>query len=245
MHIIAESFWLPKQGHTPQQYEDAYYPLGDVNQTLPRFRCAVADGATEASFADKWAQLLVKGYCEHDNLQLQLPKLQQQWYQHVKNIPLPWYAEAKLSKGAFATLIGLTLYSNQLCQALAMGDSCLFHLQQTHQLRCFPLTDSQQFDNQPPLLASADTQSLNQCVHLETIWQPGDEFYLMTDALAYWFLSAYEQHHQPWQQIQQLTQKSFKSWIAQLRAEQQIANDDVTVLRVIVCDHHVAALQND
>ena len=46
---------------------------------------------------------------------------------------LPWYAEQKLSQGAFATFLGLTLHRNRLSSSLswdctAIGDSCLFQV---------------------------------------------------------------------------------------------------------------------
>ncbi len=242
MHIVAETFWLPKQGYQSSDYEDAYYPSSLVNQQLNTFSCAVADGATESSFSDQWAQLLVKAYCESklkiDSFSHHLLSLQQQWLTQVTAQPLPWYAEEKLRQGAFAALVGLTLYQQpQVGKALAIGDSCLFQVRKEQLNKRFPMTHSQQFNNTPSLLSSNNLYNKHLAKYLYQIkmnWQRGDEFYLMTDALAYWFLHNYEQQRHPWQALRQLTQHNFNEWIIQLRTTQQLGNDDVTVMRILL-----------
>ena len=242
MYITAETFWLPKQGYALADYEDAYYPNYLIKQHVNIFRCAVADGATESSFAGQWAQLLVKAYCE-DQLEIEdfnyyLPKLQQQWISQVTAKPLPWYAEEKLQQGAFSALVGLTLYQQPpIGKVFAIGDSCLFQIRQEKLNHCSPLSHSQQFNNNPSLLSSnvSHNKHLAENIHQITLhWQPGDEFYLMTDALAYWFLHHYEQHHHPWQSLRQLTQHNFKDWIIRLIATQHLSNDDVTLMRILL-----------
>jgi hypothetical protein len=53
----------------------------------------------------------------------------------------------------------------------------------------------------------------------------------MTDALACWFLKAYEQGQKPWK-IKRTAPKDFEKWIVKLREAREIRNDDVTLLRV-------------
>lgn len=242
MHISAEVFWLPKQGNSQQDYEDAYHLDSFISQDLPVFNCAVADGATETSFADKWAQLLVKAYCQGqlrvESFVKHLSCLQAQWMAQIDITALPWYAEEKVRRGAFSALVGLTLTQNEQCgEVIAVGDSCLFQVSQNKLIHCFPLTHSQQFQNHPVLLSSHSTYN-QQIVHhvnqLKIQWQTGDEFYLMTDALACWFFHAYEHQEHPWQILQQLTQEQFIQWIKKLRKTRALVNDDVTLLRIFI-----------
>ncbi len=56
----------------------------------------------------------------------------------------------------------------------------------------------------------------------------------MTDAMACWFLKAYEHENFPWVIIRDLGEDGmhFKEWITQFRQEGQLRNDDVTLLRI-------------
>lgn len=49
------TFRLHKRGNAPEEYEDA------AAADLPAGRFAVADGATESSFAREWAKILADG----------------------------------------------------------------------------------------------------------------------------------------------------------------------------------------
>ncbi len=71
-------FWVPCGGNRPEDYEDAFA----ANAEAGRF--ALADGATESSFAALWAQLLVNDFVQNaagglDDWQTHLPTLQNQW----------------------------------------------------------------------------------------------------------------------------------------------------------------------
>src|SRR5712664_4061192 len=108
MHVVAQAFWLPKAGNTLEEYEDAYWPERPVDQKTDAFSFAVADGATETSFSDVWAKMLVRAYCQRQlsdkKLSKSLPRLQSTWLKLVSGKPLPWYAEEKLRSGAFSSL---------------------------------------------------------------------------------------------------------------------------------------------
>jgi hypothetical protein len=144
---------LPKRGHNAEEYEDAFAA------NAPAGRFAVADGASESSFATLWARLLVDGFVRPVRQRKEtgwLAPLQQQWAAEVDGRPLPWYAEAKRQEGAFATLLGLVLQKGPekpggLWHALAIGDSCLFQVRQGSLLKTFPVTSSQDFGDRPPL----------------------------------------------------------------------------------------------
>lgn len=242
MIVSTEICWAPKAGNSSSDYEDAYWPpepLVRRQRSCQRF--AVADGATESSFSGMWARQLVRAYCKQgwtdSELPVRLPPLQQAWQAEVGQKALPWYAEEKARAGAFTTLCGLTLQDHVGARgqgswrALAVGDSCLFQVRQQRLVAGFPITDAAEFGNSPILFASrpGPNQAALQAVCSQSgFWQAGDEFLLMTDALAAWFLS------------QKAIPASFpgaaefSGWIAELRQSRSLRNDDVTLLRVML-----------
>lgn len=169
-------FWGPKRGNTVEEYEDAFAHQDNC--------IAVADGATESSFADLWAQALVSSYASNPPkgctaasvpLETWLKPLQKEWHANIAWDKLPWYAEEKARSGAFAALLGVNFSVNGAAQksgfsffgffkkkseprvkwqALAVGDSNLFQIRQNRLHRSFPLEQSTQFDSRPLLLSS-------------------------------------------------------------------------------------------
>ena len=66
-------------------------------------------------------------------------------------------------------------------------------------------------------------------------WQGGDHFYLMTDALAAWFLREHEAGGRPWRRLEELDHGlAFARWVDELRRSHALRNDDVTLLRLII-----------
>ena len=107
----SHAFWLPKAGNAESDYEDAFAVAGQ--------RVAIADGATESSFARAWAEALVQGLVSADlsadgidprdaaaaALQRKVTSLQRVWHSRIAWDRLPWFAEDKARSGAFATLL--------------------------------------------------------------------------------------------------------------------------------------------
>ena len=237
MLVTLRVFWTPKRGNTSEEYEDAFWPPKPltINSKLSRF--AVADGATETSFAGSWAQILTRAYCRDQlsgkKIRKQLPRLRQEWFASIETHSLPWYAEHKLTDGAFAALLGLTL-SNGEWQATAIGDSCLFQVRGGRVLTRFPITNSEDFNNHPHLLSSNSSNWKNELATIVCArgsWEPDDVFYMMTDAMACWFLRSIESGVQPEMVFD--CDLEFHRWIEDLR-ESGMRNDDVTLLRITV-----------
>jgi hypothetical protein len=68
--------------------------------------------------------------------------------------------------------------------------------------------------------------------------QPGDTFFLATDALAQWVLAQHEAGVKPWATLCELkADEDFASFIAQLRQQRSIRNDDTTLLSVHLSGH--------
>src|SRR5262249_35174793 len=148
-----------------------------------------------------WARLLVsscgRGRLAGDAVAAELRRIRRVWRKAVGQKPLPWYAEEKLRSGAFSSLTGLTLFPPEdraarrgSWHAMAIGDSCLVQARGNDLVCSFPFVHSDEFDSRPRLISSLDSDNpdnLAAC-SISGIWQPGDSFYLMTDALACWCL---------------------------------------------------------
>jgi hypothetical protein len=261
MHVVANAYWLPKQGHQEAEYEDAFAPDGAALET-DQFRCAIADGATEASFSRQWARALVqawqKGVLGKEGFVDDVGRLQENWRRRFAEVrqtgKLPWYAEQKADLGAFATLLGFVLHHDRDLAAgapllgtpwwvaVAVGDSNLFQVRDGRLLTTFPLTESAQFGSGPFLVPTRGTAGPDLGRHTHVLhgdWLPRDTFYLMTDALAAWFLRCCEGGEQPWDLLEQVLgaadpQHAFASLVRGLRERKLLHNDDVTLLRIHV-----------
>lgn len=238
---MKDPLWLPKEGEDPDEYADAFA----IN--LGTRRLAVSDGASDALFSGRWARLLVEAFTTApalpllETLQSWLNPWAQKWVSEVPWEQLPYYAERKALRGAFATLLVLALEypredSNPLKNewfALALGDSCLFQIREDALLIAFPIEKADDFNNVPPLLGTRG--DYNQGV-LETIrttrgeYEPGDTFLLTSDALAKWFLRSYEAGEMPWKILRRLSKRGFEWFVAKLRQDRAMRNDDVTLL---------------
>ena len=265
MRITTQVFSLPKAGNTPEEYEDACWPNRPLDLTAGAFRAAVADGATESSFAGLWAGMLVHSYCKGnlrvdsaDSLQKTLKPLQTEWMKCINNRPYPWYVAEKLRMGAFAALVGLTVRpygsgrSGGWWHAVASGDCCLFQIRRGHPIVSFPLDDSIHIDERPILISSNAANNedlLGNTYREEGQWEPGDVFYLMSDALAFWFLRKIESGWcWPWHDLpgsgvfdrvncesnDPTDSATFDRFISELRASGDLRNDDVTLLTLRV-----------
>lgn len=244
MHIATRLHWLPKAGNRREEYEDAAWPVRALQGAGRTFRCAVADGATESAFAGLWARQLVHWYGHHAveharPLAEQLTAEQEQWRSAVHSTPLPWYAEEKAANGAYAAFLGLRLHETAAgagtWSALAVGDCCVAHLRGDAVLATFPATDAAYFSSRPYLISSQPQRNAQLAAQTQVAageWQAGDQFWLMTDALAHWFLAAAAAPVAELHAEAHGSRRAFAGWIAGLRHTGALRNDDVTLLVV-------------
>lgn len=237
-------FRLPRQGHVLEECQDA--AAGDSE----RGRFAIADGAAESPHSALWARLLVDEFVRSDERlpgwAHWLPTLQERWAAEVgrsTDAGVPWYLEPGLNQGAFATFLGLVIDEDGW-HALAVGDSCIFQVRHGELLRSFPVACAADFGNAPWLVGSRT--SPDEVPHKNGVqalgdWLPRDRFWLMTDALAQWFLARVELGGKPWLALDPLlymaggedaARAAFAAWVEGLRAARQLRNDDVTLLAV-------------
>lgn len=260
MEPIVQAFWVPKLGNSVEEYEDAL-----AFNTGTR-HLAIADGATESSFADRWAKDLVSQYVTAPP-PVEAPKtpfpnwlapLQQRWRESIDWNNLPWFAEEKAKSGAFATFLGVSVYDPEERQknsffgrttaffrkaeaapawrwkAMAVGDSCFFQIRDGKLVTSFPLTKAEQFNSRPNLLCS--NAANNSGVWSEVRYEQGecradDLFILATDAIAKWFLEQTHIGGKPWELLNNIrSSQEFSDFVARLRNEKAMRNDDTTVL---------------
>ncbi len=251
MNLQTRVFWLPKAGNAMDEYEDAYFLPKRARGDKP-FVCAIADGATESLLSRQWAGVLVKRFARQwlpaRDWRVWLNDTMRVWQSEKRAYiqrrertgkPVQWYEEPGLEAGAFAALLGIVLRrtaEHWSWQAAALGDCCLVQIRAGEFLSAYPMQDASAFNNRPFLLSSNPSRNKN----LEEHWnfgggqlERGDRMYLMTDALAAWFLRAHETGARPWDELDALENgDAFAAWIAEQRATHAMRNDDVTLIRL-------------
>lgn len=227
---------IPKEGETVSE------DYGLARETESVWRAAVADGATTAFLSGYWAELLCQGYCAlGGGSGVSLPDLhalRATWHRYTLSQPLPWYMQEKAKAGAAAALVGITLFPDQeRWEAVAVGDCCLLQWRDTQPITTFPVERSDDFGAIPVLLHT-DPHHRGE-TYLRTAsgtFRPGDIFYLMSDALAAWFLREFEQGREPWNWLKDLKGNDsipeFMSRIRSLRESGRLKNDDTTLIQL-------------
>ncbi|HET9896680.1 MAG TPA: hypothetical protein VFQ44_17255 [Streptosporangiaceae bacterium] len=232
MLTYVKSFWVPKRGNSPDEYEDAFWigPDGDSDGELAGrvLRVSLADGASESLLAGRWAKRLVACFgttqsaaSAQGGFLRAYETAASQWDAELarykaerdsRGVPIQWYEEPGLVKGAYATILAVEFREDAeggtpAWSASCLGDSCLFQVRDESLYASFPLSDAADFSIQPPLLASRQADSevlLRHVVLTASDWERGDSFYLATDALAAWFLSEVERDGRPWETLRDL-----------------------------------------
>ena len=210
-----------KQGNRPEECEDVWLHEQGV--------LALADGATEASFAQEWAEHLVKSLA-HDpwaggmGIAEKMPDWQRYWHQWLAAQELSWFARRKAQQGAAATILAMRFDHTGFWQAVAVGDSCLFGVRWdpvTNADYCFlqlPKLNETEFTTRPPLVHSHYPLSPMQLQYAKGHGQAGDRFYLMTDALALWWIQQMALGQKPWQTFDQMNSNAeFRLWVEHQR----------------------------
>lgn len=224
-------------------------------------RAAVADGASSSLLARRWAQLLVReaGAAPSGLLRTEtgfadvLNRAADRWPDHMKEYtrlrelrgkPITWFERPGLERGAHATLLVAHLAAHRwqpgrgTWSAMALGDSCLFHVRNDAVRVAMPVEAADDFGNAPPLAASSGQDRDLAASHTTLArgtWLLGDRFYLATDAMAVWFLRQSEHGRKPWDLLRALdyaTPREWATWVERERASGELPNDDVTLVRI-------------
>ena len=255
MKVEAKTYWLPKKGNQISEYEDAFYPKGVPRSRKGAWRFAVSDGASESMLSGPWAEILVKTFCRSSapvtavsvrGIVARAAKAYESWLEEYlrrrerEGRPVQWYEEPGLQVGAYATLLGLSLASDPTgeslrWEAVSLGDSCLFQVRDGALIANFAIGNSREFGSRPVLISSRPDKNGTALSRLELgagECLSGDRLYLMTDAMAAWFLREHESGNTPWAALEG---SDFQDLVDRLRDEGLVRNDDVTVtcIRVV------------
>jgi hypothetical protein len=232
---------VARRGHPLEESEDAWA----ANPARGRF--ALADGASESYQSKLWAQLLVEGFAAGTDLYPDwagwLAPLQARWAARAGGngqSALPFYLASRLQQqGAFSTFLGIVVEGRAL-YARAVGDTCLFLVRGDNLELAFPLTVAEDFTSRPWLIGSCTTPGGVACEHgtfVEFDYRPGDALWMMTDALAQWFLTEKAEGRLPWRELGVLWhggEEAFPGWVDELRRDGRLKNDDVTVMGLLL-----------
>lgn len=244
---------IQKSGNLAVENEDKYAPLfanGAIYHGKD-FRCALSDGATKSSFSQSWANYLVTEFInsKSDGSTNQfISSAIRKWKDEINTIELPWHTQEKLRKGSHATFLGFNLLAGDPdviyplggnWNAFCIGDSYLFHYRREEFVTSVPIDNGKVFNNRPKLIGSNQSNQEYESSQFNGTWKSGDDFLLMTDAIAEWaFRSMKNNVNIPGVIKDKLTRKSkinfFSDWINHLRFTHEIKNDDTTVIWIKV-----------
>ena len=239
--VDTQQFILPKEGSAPEECEDA----AGVNVRGLRF--AVADGATEAFDARRWAVRLAEAWVGGEEAPLSAAEFgpwlraQGEWlHASWEGRRLPWYAEEKRRAGSYAAFVGLRLEAGGArWRAVALGDSCLVQVRGGGLSAALPVSSHEAFGSSPPLVPSSPSlagAALARLVEAEGEAAPGDTFLLMTDALAAWYFEAFARRDPSVARFDSLLAASDNEALSGLvrreRAASRMRDDDVAAVRI-------------
>lgn len=238
-------FLMPKEGAGLGECEDA------VGVNVEGRRFAVADGATEAFDAGRWARTLAEGWAGAGGARLTLKefgawvasegeRLRESW----AGRELPWYAEEKARGGSFAAFVGLGFEGagrELRWRAIALGDACLVQLRGGTILAAMPLGRAEEFDSRPPLVpshAGALGAALARAATAEGAAEAGDTFLLLSDAAAAWFFKLCGEQSPLLAEFDSRLAASDNEALAALvrreRAANRMRDDDVAAVRILI-----------
>jgi hypothetical protein len=231
----------PKLGNRAEECEDQFSASGR--------RFAVADGASESGYSQMWARILAEAFCRTEtadctpvDLESWLDECRGEWKRWAGERALhdlPWFARETLRDASFATFVGLVFPRGRdektaaAWHAVACGDACLFLVRDDRLAGAFPLVDSGAFDNTPELVTTSPGSDRMRLA-MGTA-QLGDAFYLVTDALARWFLVDHARGEKPWMALDRVrTPRDLEHFVAVSRKSRAIRNDDVTLMSIAI-----------
>lgn len=248
-------FSLPKVGELERNIQDRFENSPDGSLV------ALADGASTSLYPQKWAEILVKSFCQSvaENPIESIRRSHEEWLQpsqeiwrqyYLSKLQSPnrkwWQGGSEIKNRGSATFLGLQLqnlelqnleyYAKSQWQAVAVGDTCLFKLEQeTRNLLTFPLTAARDFKGTTLCFESLPEYASFPPQFTAGWYECGDIFLLATDALSQWLLSDYEVQGEDWKKMFQFQrQQDFDRFINQLRQQKLIKNDDTTLVLIKV-----------
>ncbi|MEL6497966.1 MAG: flagellar biosynthetic protein FliO [Planctomycetota bacterium] len=249
MHVIATTLWAPKPD---EPREDAHWPLRDVEMHSPVGHFAVTDGATNGGrWSGIWAHELARaagrGKLSPGKGVSGLREAQGRYRRRTVGMGSPWFS--RRTDAGFASMASLSLYAHPTTAlprkrpylVRVFGDCVVVGVRDHRILAVLPSATPTTCHERPQLLASDNrfNSELREQPHAwNGSWQSGDSFYLMTDAIARWFLTCCDAGSHPCRIIRDFARRGrhrdFRSWVAERQRAGELERDDITVTRVHV-----------
>ncbi len=215
---------------------------------------AVADGATQSYLSGRWARRLVRDAVASPTFEAVPDAVRHACHdwtdvldeyvtdREASGRPIKYYEEPKIAKGSHAALAIVEVLDHpegeRIWRAWAVGDVCVFRVSADVFVQAFPLTSKNQFDNIPDLVSTKQHSVDDPKWKIgRGVWQPGDRLFILSDAIAYWFLQRWadvgagRSEHYPWALLERLVDNPdlFRTWIDTARQVGEVRDDDVTV----------------
>lgn len=235
MKINIKGFITSKKSELYSDCEDNYA----VNIEHNKF--SISDGVSRSFFPKVWSEILVNKFVNQrdwkDNSEF-IVESQKEWQSKIDEIvaqpEVRYYTRnAYLNKTpALATFVGLQfLESDQKWIAQALGDSFLFFIPKGSteiEIKLSTKPEPIVFDSFPDYLSSIGNSHKGEKKPIKGEKIKEGTFYLMTDALAEWFLQNTEQAKQTLDNIK--TQEQYLETIENERNARRLNDDDSAVL---------------
>ncbi|WP_233885940.1 hypothetical protein [Tenacibaculum piscium] len=207
---------------------------------------SISDGVSKSFFPKFWAEELVKEFVSKEKIadeNLFLSQCQEKWLKKITEIvnkpTVKWFTQNAFNKKspALATFVGLQFFEKEKkWEASALGDSFLFFVPKKMKTfeDCIILSSKKEpiiFDNFPDYFSSIGEKFKGKRKSKSGKLQDGT-FYLMTDALAEWFINEKENaigKIDVWQ-----NQKDFERFVDEERQTEKLGNDDSAILIINV-----------
>lgn len=231
MHISMYAYRAPKAGRSISDCEDS---VGYDDGTS----CfAVADGASASARAAEWSCRLVRSFIETSPAErLDLAG----WWPTAIDGFDPgetqddsgWWNSEIARRGSYATFLGVQVSATATgpqWDAVAVGDSCLFHLRSDRLEAAFPLQSASAFDSTPNLVGSS--RPPESIARAQGLLAAGDVLIAASDALAAWALWRSERDDSTWRFLTDLRSDNFTAFIEAARSSGELEDDDVSLLR--------------
>lgn len=234
MKINIKGFITSKKSELYSDCADNYA----INREHNKF--AISDGVSKSFFPKIWSDILVKKYVDQKDWKDEefIIECQKEWQSKIDEIvnqpETKWFTKSQYNRkdSALATFVGLQfIESEQKWIAQALGDSFLFFIPKDSNKIEIQLSSKSEpiiFDNFPDYLSSIGSSHKGEKKPVRGEKIREGTFYLMTDALAEWFLLNTEQAKQTLDNIK--TQEQYLETIANERNASRLNDDDSAVL---------------